>query len=256
MVRWTARRDRINKCRQSIYTDVPGRWAGAAVDQEKRPKAATAALVSAWCAGGTFILAVIGWQSWRQDFMLDFRQRVAEWVAPASRSDGEERTVDNPNGLPVRIVSNVMTVQQCEDILRWVASSEAEGPDAANSPSEAAGTTIGIGNGTAGGAVIIPNGSFGGKVNTGSKPGGTRGGTTGPATRGGTTGSTARGGTTGSATRGAISAGNTRGRISPGNTGQGTTPGNTGQGIGTGGSAETIATDEYVEVAMECVRVE
>src|SRR5690349_7607130 len=53
------------------------------MDVEPRPKASWAAILSAWFAAGTFLLAVIGWATWREDFMLSLRQTVAEAIAPS-----------------------------------------------------------------------------------------------------------------------------------------------------------------------------
>jgi hypothetical protein len=50
---------------------------------EGRPKAASAAIFSAWFAGGSFFLLLIGWAQWREDFMVDLRQSFASWIAPA-----------------------------------------------------------------------------------------------------------------------------------------------------------------------------
>lgn len=58
-----------------------------------------AAVISAWCGIIMVVLVLIGWSSWREDFMLDLRQGAAEWLAPAPVGEEEASGEDRKDNL-------------------------------------------------------------------------------------------------------------------------------------------------------------
>jgi hypothetical protein len=226
------------------------------VDQEKRPKAAMAAVISAWCGIIMVVLVLIGWSNWRDKFMLDLRHQVAEWLAPAPDMLGGEPAVSNPDDLgDFRAVSSVLTSEQCNDLLRWLEQQQREPRNVAVSPSVTnssgeleegstiSGGKVNIPNATSGGRVIPSNATSGGRVtpsnaisgggvNTGGESGGSNMNTDGEV------------------------GGAKAGRVVPGNTGGKIIPGNTAERVVPGGGREKMLNRGDVQFEMRCVPVE